>query len=184
MKKYTDAILSLFKRSYPREVLVLFALFLLLTILIVPLFLYERSLQISLNSYRSKLNELTLLSNEYKILHRKISFIEGKTLNPQMGGITNVINDLVQSIGIKHKVKSIKDVTSRQLKGDIIEESADLIIEKVTLNELINIYHKIQTMPVIFTIKRTNIKKTFERPELLDLSITLAIYHLPQESKR
>ncbi|MCX7913029.1 MAG: hypothetical protein N2511_00435 [Thermodesulfovibrionales bacterium] len=125
-----------------------------------------------------------MLNTEYKTLREKVSFLESKISNPQAGGITNVINEIASPLGIKNKVKSIKNVTNRQLKEGFSEETADIVIEKITLNELINIYYKIQDMPTILSIKKTNIKKTFESPQLLDLEITLSLYQLKQETKR
>lgn len=155
-----------------------------LVILIIPALIYERSSNSSLDLQRAKLRDLMILSNDYKMLKEKVSYAENKAPNPTTGGIAGAFNDIAASVGIKGKIKAIKGVSSRQLKGNISEEAAEVSIEKVTTNELINLFHKIETMPVALSIKKTTIKKSFEKPELLDVTISLAMFNLQPEAKQ
>lgn len=110
----------------------------------------------------------------------RIDAAEKKQSAMSKTGITNIVTDIFTSLGIKGKVKSIKGLSSRQMAGNISEESAEIYIEKVTMNEMVNIFYKIETTPVIVSIKKATIKKSFDKPELLDITITLALYNLPQ----
>lgn len=155
----------------------------IMIIIIIPSVIYERTLKASLDSHKAKLRDIIILSNDYKMLKEKVSSIEKKASNTQMSGIAGVVNDVAGSIGIKGKIKSIKGISNRQLKGNISEEVAEVSIEKVTMNELINLFHKIETMPAILSIKKTTIKKSFEKPDLLDVTISLALFNLQTEVK-
>jgi len=172
----------LISRKYRKRIFLCLLLSVLL-IFIIPLIFFERTLRASADSNSAKLRDMIILSNDYKMLKEKISVIESKSSNPQAGGITNLVNDITVSLGIKEKMKSIKGVSSRQLKGNISEETAEIFLEKVTMNELINLFHKIETMPVVISVKKTSIKKSFEKPDLLDVIISLALFNIQQETK-
>lgn len=184
LEQYVSKIRILFQNRQSRSRGILLLALIFLVILIVPALIYERSLNSLLDLNRAKLRDLMILSNDYKMLKEKVSYAENKAPNPPMGGIASAVNDIAASLGIKGKIKAIKGVSSRQLKGNISEETAEVSIEKVTMNELINIFHKIETMPVVLSIKKTTIKKSFEKPELLDVTISLAIFNLKSEVKQ
>ncbi len=184
LKEFLLKIRILFTNEGTRSIGILLLILLFLFLLIIPSFIFERALRVSIDSYKSKSRDLNTLSSEYKILREKVSFIETKSSNPHPGGITSVVNDIASSIGIKGKIKAIKGVSTRQLKEHISEETAEIYIEKATLNELVNVFHKIETAPTILSVKRTNIKKSFDRPEMLDVSITLSLFNLQPETKQ
>lgn len=159
-------------------------LIIILLIIIIPLILFERTLKASADANSAKLRELIAYGHEYKSLKEKLSTIESKNSNPPPGGITNLANDLTASLGIREKMKSIKGVSSRQLKGNISEEAAEISFEKLTTNEIINLLHKIESMPTALSVKKTSIKKSFEKPDLLDVNISLALFNIQQEAKQ
>ncbi len=182
--QYLSKIRILFQNRQSRSRGILLLTLIFLIILIIPALIYERSSKSSLDLQRAKLRDLMILSSDYKMLKEKVSFAEKKSSTPQVGGIANVVNDIAASLGIKGKIKAIKSVSSRQLKRNISEEAAEVSIEKITTNELINLLHKIDTMPVVLTIKKTTMKKSFEKPELLDMTISLAMFNIQPEAKQ
>lgn len=185
LKEYFLKIQNLYANRHSRSISILLIVLFLLFLLIIPALIYEHSLKASLNSYKSKYKELSILSSEYKLLREKVSLVEAKASNLQTGGIVNVVNDIASSLGITSKIKSIKGISSRQLKENISEETADINIEKLTLNELINLFHKIETSSAMLSVKRTNIKKSFDKPELLDVTITVSLFNIqPEEVKQ
>ncbi len=176
--QYFIELKNFFLSRQNRSRAVLFIILISLVILIIPAFIYERSLKGSLDSNRQKYKELAALSNDYIALRGKLETAEKKQSIKAGAGIANTVNDMFASLGIKSRIKSITGVSNRQLKGNISEEFAEIYIEKVTMNELVNIFYKIETMPVILSVKKTAIKKSFEKPELLDVTISLALFNL------
>ena len=57
---------------------------------------------------------------------------------------------------------------------DGFEEEADISVEKVTMNEMVNIFYRIENAPMILTVKKASIKKSFDNPELLNISLILS----------
>lgn len=162
-----------------RDKAILLFVLMLLIILIFPAFVFERSLRGSLDLHKQKYNELIMLSKEYEGLKGKIETAESKQSPTSKVGIANAVNDIFSSLGIKGKVKNITGISNRQLAGNISEESAEIYIEKVTMNELVNVFYKIETTPIVLSVKKAAIKKSFDKPELLNVTITLALFNLP-----
>lgn len=180
---YLSKIRSLFLSGQSRSRAVLYLALIFLVILIIPLFVFERSLKSSLDSHKQKHKDLIVLSSEYRALKEKVESAENKASNLPAGGIASAVNDISASLGVKGKIKSVKGISNRQLKGNISEEAAEVSVEKVSMNELINIFHKIETMPAILSVRKTTIKKSFEKPDLLDVTISLALFNLQPEAK-
>ncbi len=118
-------------------------------------------------------NEILFLKEEFNSLKQKINTIEGKKDLSNVQGIIEAVEEIFSSIGLRNKLKTIRSSGSREIK-DGIEEEADIFIEKVNMNELINIFYRIENAPMILTIKKTTIKKSFENPELLNISLTIS----------
>lgn len=154
-----------------------FALIILgLFVLVLPLGIMERSAEKELDALTAKQKELVSMSGEYRALKENVDFAERKPSLPQVRGIADALDNISSSLGIKGKVKSVKAVSSREIQGSMNEESAEVLIEKVTLNELVNLFYRIGDAPMILSVKKVTMKKSFESPELLDVTMTMALF--------
>jgi hypothetical protein len=126
-----------------------------------------------IEALKEQQKEILILKNEFLSLKQKIDAIESKKNLSNVQGITEAIEEIFSPIGLKDKVKTIKPVVRREIK-DGIKEEADIYIEKVSMNEMVNIFYRIENAPMILTIKKATIKKSFENPERLNISLTLS----------
>lgn len=117
--------------------------------------------------------EMLILKDEYVSLKKRIDSAESRKDLSSAQGIVQAADEVFQSIGLKDKVKTVKSTNRRDMKEGT-EEEAELLIEKVSMNEMVNIFYKIENAPMILTIKKAAIKKSFENPELLNVSLTLS----------
>jgi|GEM_PF-1645967 hypothetical protein len=117
--------------------------------------------------------EMILLCNEYLKKRQEIESFESKRNITNIKGIMQAIDEVFQSIGLKSRLKSIKSSGSKETKEGIIEE-ADIIVENLNMNELINLLYRLENSPTLLVLKRTTIKKSFENPDLLNLYATLS----------
>ncbi len=148
----------------------------ILFILIIPALIIERSSQKELDALKAKRIELSSLNSEYETLKTRVDVIERKSTLAQVSGVANAVDSTVSSLGIKEKIKSIKAVGNREMKSSMVEESAEIRIDRVSMNEMVNIFSKIEDAPMILSVKRVAIKKSFENPELLDITMTVALF--------
>jgi len=147
-----------------------------LYVLIIPALVMERSAGKELEILKTKHKELSVLSREYKIMKENVDFVEQRSTVAQVRGIANAVDMLSSSVGMKGKIKSVKVTGAREIQGSMTEESAEVQMEKVSMNELVNIYHRVLDAPMILSVKRATIKKSFENPELLDVAMTIALF--------
>lgn len=153
-----------------------------LYILAAVLFVFGGIAAGDVRSLKAKMDEFRLLGAEYRDLNAKVSGVEQKASLTKTSGLAQALEELSGSLGLKNKLRSVKGLGTKDLKG-MIEESAEVQLDKVNTNELVNILFKIENAPMILTIKRVTVKKVFDNPELLDVSMTLSLFTKGQENK-
>jgi len=81
---------------------------------------------------------------------------------------------IIEEIGIKGKSSKITPLKSEE-RGGFIEDSAEVKLDGLTLNEAVNLLYRLEkgTRPVL--VKKANLKTRFDDPALLDLTLTIAL---------
>lgn len=141
----------------------------MLTILINLLSSERRELEL----LKSQRKEMAALKSEFLSLRQRINAVEGKKNLSNVQGVVQAVDDVFSSVGLKDKVKTVKSTGKKEIR-DGFEEEADIYLEKVTMNEMINIFYRIENAPMLLTVKRAVVKKSFENPELLNLSLSIS----------
>jgi hypothetical protein len=147
-----------------------------LFLIIIPALVMERSAGKERDMLKTKQKELMALGREYKLMKESVDLVERKSTVAQVRGIANAVDMLSSSVGMKGKIKSVKVTGTREIQGSMSEETAEVLMEKVTMNELVNVSYRVQEAPMILSVKRAMIKKTFENPELLDITMTVSLF--------
>lgn len=145
-------------------------LFIIVLALGVNLLVSERK---ALKKLKEQRQEMMLLKGEYVSLKQKVNTVEGKKNLTNVQGVVQAVDDVFSSLGLKNKIKTVKSTGKRETKYGF-EEEADIYIEKVNMNEMANIFYKIENAPMILTVKKTIIKKSFENPELLNITLVIS----------
>lgn len=147
-----------------------------LIILVVSALLLNTSLSLKKegSALRSQKEEILLLREDFLELRKKINAIEGKKSLIKVEGIVQAIDEIFRSTGLNQKVKSVKPTTTRDKKY-AVEEEADVEVEKVSMNELVNILYKLENAPMVLLIKKARLKTSFEDPSLLNITMTIGL---------
>ncbi len=156
-----------------RKVLVISAI-VLLFIACVVLFEISLSLKRQNTILRSRQKEMLLLSQEYSDLKNIISAVEARKSLTKMEGIVQAVDEIFKSMGLQQKVKSVRSAGTKEKKYSS-EEEADVSVEKVTMNELVNILYKMENAPMILSVRKTSIRSSFESPSLLNVTMTVGL---------
>jgi general secretion pathway protein M len=126
------------------------------------------------SALRSQEEELLALASQYEGLKRAVDSVEGKKSLTKVAGIVQAVDEVFGSLGLNEKVKSVKSAGTKEKKY-ATEEEADVSVEKVTMNEMMNILYKIENAPMILSVKRTSIKSSFDDPSLLNITMTIGL---------
>jgi general secretion pathway protein M len=143
-------------------------------ILCILLINVSLSLKRDHGNVKAQQKELFLIKDEFLSLKNRIDTVENKKSLTKIEGIVQAADEVFLPLGLKRKVKSVKPTGTKDLK-ETIEEEAEVQIEKVDMNEMVNIFYKIENSPMILSIKKTTIKTSFENPTLLDITMTIAL---------
>jgi general secretion pathway protein M len=125
-----------------------------------------------LHQLQEQRKEMAVLRDEFLSLQQKIQTVENRKNLTNVQGVLQAVDEVFSSIGLKDKVKTVKNTGKRETK-DGIEEEADVSVEKVTMNEMVNIFYRIDHAPMILTVKKVSVKQSFENPELLNMTMNL-----------
>jgi len=126
-----------------------------------------------LKMLKEQQKEMLILKDEFLSLRQRIGLVEDRKNLSNTQGIAQAVDEVFSSISLRDKVKTVKSAGKRELKEGT-EEDADISIEKVSMNEMLNIFYKIENAPMILTVKKATIKKSFENPELLNITLSLS----------
>jgi hypothetical protein len=126
-----------------------------------------------LGMLKDQRKEMTALRGEYLSLREKVDLVEGKKNLSRVEGVVQAVDEVFSSIGLKNKVKTVKSTGEKEIM-DGFEEDADVNLEKVTMNEMINIFYRIENAPMVLTVKKAVVKKSFENPQLLNISLSVS----------
>ncbi|HXX56656.1 MAG TPA: hypothetical protein VEI96_01495 [Thermodesulfovibrionales bacterium] len=156
---------------------VLILVLIALCILIVPLFIAETASKREAHAVRAKLKEVSAVAAEYRSLKERTDALEQRKslATSKVNGIPQAMDEISSSLGLKGKVKAVKAIGKREVAGGS-EETEEVQIEKVTMNELVNMLYAIDDAPMMLSLRRLSMKKTFENPELLNASLTLSFF--------
>lgn len=122
----------------------------------------------------SERTELTALKEHYLALKGGIDAIEGRKTLTDVQGIAQAIDDVFKPIGLSDKVKSVKSAGVQEREYGT-EEEAQVQVEKVSMNEMANIFYRIENAPMILTVKSAKVKTSFDDPTLLDISMDVTL---------
>lgn len=185
----SDKILSNISRYFPKsknsdfsnparnKLNIYFSIAVFLFFIIIPAFILERSSKNELGILEKKSKEISALGSEYKSIKKSVDLIEQRTSLTKTNGIASSFEDILLSLGVKEKMKSVNVSNKKELKGGMTAEVAEVQIEKVNMNELVNIFYKVENAPVISTVNNVSIKKSFEKPELLNIKMTVSMFN-------
>ncbi|HSB31905.1 MAG TPA: hypothetical protein VLD55_09900 [Candidatus Sulfobium mesophilum] len=140
----------------------------------VALFEISLSLKRQSSILRSRQKEMLLLSQEYTGLKSIVGSVEARKSLTKVEGIVQAVDEIFKSIGLQQKIKSVKSTGVKEKKYSS-EEEADVSVEKVTMNEMVNILYRMENAPMILSVRRTLIRTSFENPSLLNITMTVAL---------
>ncbi len=175
-KNFIENLSQNIRNKYSKSNMVLFFVLLCLFILIIPAYNLNKKAEKELTAMKEKLNEFYILRNKYNILKVQVSAIDSKRTLSSTNSIIHAMDEVFLPLGIKGKIKSIKDLEERNIEGRTKEKSAEVMMEQVSLNDLVNIFYKIENAPMLLKINKISIRKSFAYPELLDIEMNISLF--------
>ena len=143
----------------------------ILCIIAVSVFVSSKN---ELAGARARQKEFASLKSEYQSLKSGIDVIESKKSLTNVKGILQAVDEIFVSLGLKQRIRSVKPLTTKEAPG-VVEEEAEVQVERVNINEAVNLLYKIENAPMSIFIKKAAMKASFENPANLDITMTIAL---------
>lgn len=151
----------------------------MITVLIISVSGIAFSLYVNnnkLENSKDQYNEMIALKDEFLLLKDKIDSLERKKKLIKVKGIIPAVDEVVSSLGLKNRIKSVKPLGSRDISGDV-EEEAEVILEKLSMNEAVNLFYRIENAPMLLVLKNARMKTAFEGPDILNLTLVISLVY-------
>ncbi len=155
-----------------RYTLITAALVLLLAVFTFITFISANNLKSENEGLNAQLKEMEMLGEGFFHIKYMIESKEKKIGLTNVSGVVPALEQMLNSMGLEAKI--IKPLEKKKIKR-FTEEDAELQIENIDLNEIVNLLYKIENSPVPMKIKTAHIKTTFENPNVFILSMTASL---------
>jgi len=164
------------ERNYVSACVALIALFIMFQFVLSPFLEAKEKIKRSIQSKEKALKELVSLSSEYGAL-KKGSVDIKKTLALRSKNFTlfSFLEKQASQSKVKPNIKYMKPSTSTD-NGPYSESSVEMKLENITLKQLVEYLHLVESPENLVRIKRISIKQSKGSPEYLTALMQLATF--------
>jgi general secretion pathway protein M len=115
--------------------------------------------------------EMLVLSSQYQNANN-----DSQRLNNRLAAVNpdDSLVKLVEETGIKGKNRQIKPTKGEERQGSL-EDAAEVTIESLSANEVVNLLHKLEKGDKPVVIKKANLKARYDDPAKIDITLTMAL---------
>ncbi|MBI5101793.1 MAG: hypothetical protein HZB33_08180 [Nitrospirae bacterium] len=133
-----------------------------------------RSLRTENAGLKARQTELMALKDEALKLREAVGSVTEKKSVTRVEGVVQAADEIFKSLGISQKVRSVKPSGSGERQYGI-EEEAEVQLEKLTMNELVNLLYRVENAPMVLTSKKASMKTAFDNPTLLNVTMVITL---------
>lgn len=144
----------------------------ILIVITVITFASSGKLEKKNRSLHNQLNEMKRMKEELAELRELVDTREKKIGLTEVNGVVSALEEMLDGLGVE--AKSIKPLEKRK-SGEFTEESAELRIESIDINTIVNLLYKVDNSPVPLKVKDASIRSMFENPDMFILSLTASL---------
>jgi general secretion pathway protein M len=125
---------------------------------------------------KEELERVSHLRDQYRSLHQELDGIKSKLDKKEAGfSLLSFIEDLANQQNIRENIASFKP-DKKSLNEAYRELSVDLVIDNITLLQLVEFIYHIENSNHLVKVKRLRIKSRFDNPDLLNVTFQVSTY--------
>ena len=157
---------------FDKTILVLTVLSLISIVTIIVTSIYANETNSRNKALRDQLSEINALASGVVEINGFVQSKEKKIGLRKAKGVVSTMQQTLKSLGLT--AKTIKPLDKKKV-SEYLEENAELELENADLNQIVNLFYKIETSSIPIKIKSTSIRTSFEDPDKFTLKIMLAL---------
>ncbi|MGE5893251.1 MAG: hypothetical protein ACM34I_04285 [bacterium] len=139
----------------------------------------------SKGKYRAALTqrqEMAVLAEQYGVMRSHVDRVEHRIGLSKAESITIAVENLFGGMGLKRNLKSVKPFGGGTSEQYEIQE-AEITVDKLTLNELVNVLHAVYTVPAGLFVTSAEFKRDFSERSRINARISLKLIGRKPEVK-
>jgi general secretion pathway protein M len=115
-----------------------------------------------------------------ELLPLRVAYRSARLISDQQAGKMAALRPddslakIVEEIGIKGKGVKMTPLKGEERNG-VVEDSADVRIEGLTANEMVNLVYRLEKGSRPISLKKANLRVRFDDPSRFDLALTVAL---------
>lgn len=172
---YQDRLVMPLGPRRARMTLIVSSCLVLMYLMIIPALTLSGISERERATLLSKQQEFLRTASEYRAAKAAVDAFEQRPPVPA-GSATQTVSELLSLPGTRVKTKSIRSMAIKEAGDRLKEETLEVQIEKLTLNELINVCYRIEKAPARIVLRSAQVKRSFESPDLLEATLTLSLF--------
>lgn len=152
---------------------------LIFTLAIDPMFKRYAELDRQISTARRQLTELRTMQQEYQRQKSVVDSINSQLKKQQNFAIFSRLEELAGQTGIRNKILHMKPTVSTPSEV-YNEESVEIKMEGVTLEQLVRYLHQVENSPQLLKIKRLEMKPRFDNRQILTATFRVSAFTLKE----
>ena len=130
----------------------------------------------SIAARKEDLKRVIRLRDEYRSVHRELESIRSKLDKKEAGfSLLSFLENLANEQNIRDNIASFKP-DKKTLNETYRELSVDLVIDNITLPQLVEFIYKIENSGHLVKVKRFRVKARFDNPDLLNATFQVSTF--------
>jgi hypothetical protein len=121
---------------------------------------------------KTQIEELQSLSGNVVRIKGIVERKEKRIASARAKGVVSTVEQILKNLGIK--AKTIKPLDKKKTNG-FIEEVADIEVENIDLNHIVNLLYRIDNSPSPMKINSALTKTGFENPDRFTLKLSVSL---------
>ncbi|MGE3541444.1 MAG: type II secretion system protein GspM [Candidatus Tectimicrobiota bacterium] len=179
--------MNFFRSLQPRERFAILGaaaallVFLVFKLAIDPLLKRSADLDRQIVTARRQVSELRTMQQEYLRQKSVLDSINSQLKKQQNFAIFSRLEELAGQTGIRNKILHMKPTVSTPSEV-YNEESVEIKMEGVTLEQLVRYLHQVESSPQLLKIKRLEVKPRFDNRQILTATFRVSAFTLKEGS--
>jgi len=158
--------------KFDRALLSIIVLCILALITTITSYVSTRNFQSNNNTLSKQISEISSMTEGVIQMKELVESREKKIGSSKARGIVSTMEQILGTLSLKAKV--IKPLSKKKLTT-FMEENAEIEIQDIDLNHIVNLLYKIDTSPSPMKINSAAINATFEDPDKFTLKFTVSL---------
>ena len=179
--------MNFFRNLQPRERMfvggagAILVIFLIFKLMIDPMLKRSAELERQIVTARHQLTELRTMQQDYQRQKSVVDSINSQLKKQPNFAIFSRLEELAGQTGIRSKIVHMKPTVSTP--NEVYkEESVEVKMEGVTLDQLVQYLYQVENSPQLLKIKRLEMKPRFDNRQILTTTFRVSAYTLKEGS--